>query len=75
MVATSAVSDQNVLDASPICWRLDTRRPALVTTFEHPPQRSRRVFQAMLHVDLIIALARLYPAAGERANRLNNTGM
>src|SRR5271165_4528415 len=44
---------------------------ALVATFEQPPQRRRRVLQAMLHVDLVLQLSRLHPA-GERADRLRS---
>jgi hypothetical protein len=44
---------------------------AVVATFEQPPERRRRVLQAMLHVDLILELARLDPA-GERADRFRS---
>src|SRR5271165_7488858 len=44
---------------------------ALVATFEQPPQRRRRVLQAMLHVDLVLELSCLHPA-GERADRLRS---
>ena len=44
---------------------------ALVATFEQPPQRRRRILQAVLHVDLVLQLSRLHPA-GERADRLGS---
>jgi hypothetical protein len=44
---------------------------ALVATFEQPPQRLRRVLQAMLRVDLGLELSFLHPA-GERTDRLRS---
>src|ERR1700729_2128449 len=44
---------------------------ALVATFEQPPQRLRRVLQAMLRVDLGLELSLLHPA-GERTDRLRS---
>ena len=44
---------------APAIWGRDLVRDAqellaLVATFEQPPQRRRRVLQAMLHVDLVL---------------------
>ena len=46
---------------------------AFVLAFEQAPQRRRRVFEAVLHVDPILELTLAQPA-GEGADRLRSRG-